>query len=107
MVAGAQRQDSGLDSVPIEPLDRQDASYIDQIVRSTPVEQRHDLPGHDLVEIENENAPRPNAAENTRLHADCAEQRLARHVVQVELQRRVTTERGRVAREPLASQRAR
>ena len=32
-----------------------------------------------------------------------AEQRLARNVVQVELQRRVATECGRVAREPLAS----
>ena len=53
--------------------------------------------------VVNENPPRPNAAENTRLHAGRAEQRLARHVVQVEFQRRVATECGRVAREPLAS----
>ena len=60
------------------------------------------LPGHDLVEIENENAPRPNAAEDTRLQAGRAEQRLARHVVQAEFRRRVATECGRVALEPLA-----
>ena len=61
-VAGAERQDGGLDPAPIEPLDREDAPYIEQIARSTPVEQRHDLPVHDLVEVENENARRPNAA---------------------------------------------
>ena len=54
------------------------------------------------MEIEIEIEPRPNAAESTRLRAGRTEQRLARHVVQVEFQRRVATECGRVAREPLA-----
>ena len=63
-VAGAERQDGGLDPAPIEPLDREDAPYIELIARSTPVEPRHDLSGHDLRgDRERERAPSPRGRE--------------------------------------------
>ena len=76
---------------------------VEQIAGCMPVNERDQLAGDDFVEVEDENVLRPHATQGKRLHARHAEQRLARHVVHVDLQGGVAAERRGVTGQPLAA----
>jgi len=76
---------------------------VKKVACCVPVEERNRLAGDDLMQVEDQHSFCSHVTKRSGRHTSGAKQRLALHVVHVELQRGVSAQRGGKAQKPLAA----
>ncbi len=85
------------------PPDVEDPPGVKQVPGGLLVDQGDELTAGDLMKVQHRHAGRADAAQVDRIHLRGAEQRLARHVVDVDLQRGAAAQRGGEPANPFAA----
>ena len=96
-------KDGGLNPAPVEIGNVEDAARVKQIPGRLAIDERHQLAGHHLVKVEDRDIEGAGSAQIDRIHARGAEQRLTRHVVDIDFHGRGAAERRAISRDPLAA----